>query len=304
MNGKPAVSLIFVNYNATGFLKRALESLERSEPALDKELIVVDNCSRDKDAVKKLCRCYHCRLVFLKKNHGYGTGANRGFSISRGDFVAIVNPDVEFAPQSISNLISFMKDNPGVGVVAPQLLYPDKTPQPSSRRLPKLRYIFAGRRSLLLRIIPQYAPAREFLYTDVFQHGQPMEVEAVIGTLMMFRRNAFNSVGGFDESYFMFAEDLDICRRLREKGWQVYLETRVKIIHYYGGVRRRWRRFTEFHRIKALYRFFTQGKGALSRLFYMIAFAGYLFIVEGAGVVGLSEYEYSWRLQDKKYEKA
>lgn len=304
MNQKPVVSIIFVNYNSTGFLKRALVSLERSEPDLNKEVIVVDNCSRNREAVKDLCRSYHCRLVLLKKNRGYGAGANRGFYYSGGDFVAVVNPDIEFTPQSLSTLISFMKDNPRVGVVAPQLLYPDKTPQPSSRRLPKLRYIFAGRRSPLLRIFPQYAPAREFLYTDVFHQGQPVEVEAVIGTVMLFRRTAFNSVGGFDEGYFMFAEDLDICQRLREKGWHVYLTPGVKITHYYGGVRRRWRRFTEFHRIKGLYRFFTRGKGNLTRMFYTIAFASYLFILEGAGVVGLSEYEYSWRLPDKKYEKS
>jgi GT2 family glycosyltransferase len=297
---RPSVSLIFINYNSTDFLERALLSLKQAEPELDKEIIVVDNCSYDREAVKRLCERFFCRLVLLKKNRGYGAAANRGFLHARGDFITVVNPDVEFTPQALSRLVAFMIENDDVGVVAPQLLYPDRTPQPSSRRLPKLRYILAGRRSPLVRLFPRYAPAREFLYTDVWQQTAPVEVEAVIGTLMVFRRTAFASVGGFDENYFMFAEDLDICQRLREQGWKVYLDPGVKIVHYYGGVRRRWRRFTEFHRIKALYRFFIRGKSRVIKIFYAVAFAGYLFIIEGGGLVGLGEYEYSWRLRAKR----
>lgn len=300
MKGKPDISLVFVNYNSTAFLERALLSLKQAEPELDREVIVVDNCSYDKEEVKSLCRRYSCRLVLLGKNRGYGAAANRGFFHARGDFVAVVNPDIEFTTQAVSKLVAFMTENERAGVVGPQLLYPDRTPQPSSRRLPKLRYIFAGRRSPLVRLFPHYAPAREFLYAEVWQETSPVEVEAVIGTFMLFRRAAYISVGGFDESYFMFAEDLDICQRIREKGWKVYLDPRVRIIHYYGGVRRRWRRFTEYHRIKALYRFFTKRKSCLPRMGYAVAFAGYLFITEGAGLAGLSEYEYSWRLQDKR----
>ncbi|MCR4423112.1 MAG: glycosyltransferase family 2 protein [candidate division WOR-3 bacterium] len=300
MKRRPSVSLIFINYNSTDFLERALLSLEQAEPELDKEIIVVDNCSYDRESVKRLCGRFFCRLVLLNKNRGYGAAANRGFLHARGDFITVVNPDVEFTPQALSRLVAFMNENDDVGVVAPQLLYPDRTPQPSSRRLPKLRYILAGRRSPLVRLFPRYAPAQEFLYTDVWQQTAPVEVEAVIGTLMVFRRTAFVSVGGFDENYFMFAEDLDICQRLREQGWKVYLEPGVKIVHYYGGVRRRWRRFTEFHRIKALYRFFIRGKSRMIKIFYAVAFAGYFFIIEGGGLVGLGEYEYSWRLRAKR----
>ncbi|MEO0005267.1 MAG: hypothetical protein ABIK49_04615, partial [candidate division WOR-3 bacterium] len=105
------------------------------------------------------------------------------------------------------------------------------------------------------------------------------------------------AVKGFDETYFMFAEDLDICQRLRDQGWEVFLEPRANIIHHYGGVRRRFRRFTEFQRIKGLHRFFTQRAGKLKRVLLTVGFAGYYFVLEAVGLLGLGEFEYSWQEQ-------
>jgi GT2 family glycosyltransferase len=112
---------------------------------------------------------------------------------------------------------------------------------------------------------------------------------------MVFRRAAFAAVGGFDEEYFMFAEDLDICNRLRQMGWQVFLEPGAKVVHYYGAVRRSWRRWTEYQRVRALHRFFTRQSGFLSSLMLTPAFAGYYFTLEALGLVGLGEFEYSWQ---------
>ncbi len=289
------VSVIFINHRSTELLAQALKSLVESEQELDKEVIVVDNASGENEGIVELCRCYNARLIRLRRNIGYGAAANLGFCYAQEKYIAVSNPDVEFLPKTVTRLLDFLENTPEAGVVSPQLLYPNGEPQPSCRRLPKLRYVVAGRRSFLRRLFPAYPPAREFLYLGVEERKEPVEVEAVIGTFMVFRRQAFTEVGGFDERYFMFAEDLDICQRLTQKGWRVFLLPQVRIYHHYGGVRRKRRRFTEYHRIKSLYRFFTKGKGAIGSLFLAVAFAGYFFALEALGVLGLGEFEYSWQ---------
>lgn len=295
MEMRRKLSVVFVNHNSTTFLEKAIITLKRSEPEVELETIVVDNASQDRDRVRDVCEKQGVRLLILSQNLGYGAAANRGAQYARGEYLAVANPDIEFLPGAVRNLVRFLEDTPEVGVVSPQLLYPDGTPQPSCRRFPRLRYIFAGRRSPLLRLFPHYPLLKEFLYLGIEEAKEPVEVEAVIGSFMLFRRAAFERVGGFDERFFMFAEDLDICHRLRQQEWRVFLEPKARIRHYYGGVRRKRRRFSEFHRIKSLYLFFIQRKPRPFRLIFTVLFAGYLFLLEAAGMVGVGEFEYSWR---------
>jgi hypothetical protein len=207
----------------------------------------------------------------------------------------VANPDIVFSTPAATGLVQFLDQHPDAGAVSPQLRYPDGTPQPSARRLPRLRYILAGRRSPFARILPQYALAREFLYADAHLAAGPVPVEAVIGTLVTFRRPALDQVAGFDEGFFMYAEDMDICRRLRQAGWTVYLDPRVTVEHFYGGVRRRFQRFGDYQRLKALMRYFILGTGWPARLALQTAFAAYLFLSEAGWLVGLREFEYSWQ---------
>ncbi len=290
----PALTVVFVNYNSTRELAGALASLPEACRGLEFEVVVADNRSGDPEALKQTCRRYGARLMLLPRNLGYGAAANRGFRRAAGRYVAVANPDLVFTPGAVKSLVGFLEEHPEAGVVGPQLLYPDGTPQPSARRFPRLRYVLAGRRSPLLRLFPRYSLSREFLYQDADREELPVPVEAVIGTFMVFRRTALDVVRGFDERFFMFAEDMDICRRLHEGGWQVYLDPRVRIEHYYGGVRRRYRRFSEYQRLKALCQFLCLGRNAVSRTLLAFACACYLVAVEAGLLLGLGEYEHSW----------
>jgi len=291
----PDLTIVFINYNSARLLDRALASLSEAEPRLRVESLVVDNASRDRAELVKVCRRWKARLVLLGRNAGYGAAFNRGYRHASGRYVAVANPDLVFSTPAMSGLVRFMDEHPGVGAVSPQLRYPDGTPQPSARRLPRLRYILAGRRSPLARVFPRYAPARDFQYADAHLAAEPVEVEAVIGTLVTFRRPALDQVAGFDEGFFMYAEDMDICRRLRQAGWTVYLDPRVTVEHFYGGVRRRFQRFGDYQRLKALMRYFILGRGWPARLALQTAFAAYLFLSEAGWLVGLREFEYSWQ---------
>ncbi|MEO0086275.1 MAG: glycosyltransferase family 2 protein [candidate division WOR-3 bacterium] len=291
----PTLTVVFINFNSTRFLDQALASLAAAEPEAAIEKVVVDNASKDREEVKAVCTRHGCRLLALARNVGYGAAANRGFRVARGRYVAVANPDVEFSAGSMSALVRLMEATPGCGAVSPQLVYPDGTPQPSARRFPRLRFALAGRRSVTARLFPGLSRVQEFQYQGIEQAQAPVPVEAVIGTCVLFRREALAAVSGFDERYFMFAEDVDICRRLGQAGWQVLLEPRVKVRHFYGGVRQRFRRLTGFHRLRALRQFFEEDQPASLRALLTFGFVAYLCVTEAAGLVGLGEFEYSWR---------
>ena len=264
------------------------------------EAIVVDNASRDLGELVVVCRRYGARLLRLSRNLGYGTAFNRGYAHARGRYAAVANPDLEFSSPALSGMVKFMDARPEVGAVSPQLYYRDGTPQPSARRFPRLRYVFAGRRSPLTRLFPRYAPARDFQYADAHRSSEPLAVEAVIGTLVIFRREALDAVAGFDEGFFMYAEDLDICRRIRRAGWDVLLLPQFRVTHLYGAVRRQAPEFGDYQRLKALRRFFGLGAGAVARVLLDVAFAAYLAVSEAGWLVGLREFEYSWQSAARK----
>ncbi len=291
----PDLTIVFINYNSARLLGRALSSLRNAEPCLAVETLVVDNASRDRAEVVAVCRRHGARLLLLGRNAGYGSAFNRGYRRSIGRYVAVANPDLIFSSPAMTELVRFMDEHPEAGAVSPQLEYADGTPQPSARRYPSLRYVLAGRRSPLARIFPRYTPARDFQYADVHLANEPVSVEAVIGTLVVFRRPAIEQVAGFDEGFFMYAEDMDICRRLRGAGWQVYVDPRARVTHFYGGVRRRFQQFGDYQRLKALMRFFGLGRAGFARLGLRLAFAAYLSLSEAGWLVGLREFEYSWQ---------
>jgi GT2 family glycosyltransferase len=296
----PDLTIVFINYNSARLLERALATLRDAEPRLRVETLVVDNGSRDRAELVEVCRRRDARLVLLGRNAGYGAAFNRGYRYASGRYVAVANPDVVFSTPAMTGLVAFMDEHPDAGAVSPQLMYQDGTPQPSARRLPRLRYILAGRRSPLARILPRYAPARDFLYADAHRATGPVPVEAVIGTLVTFRRSALDQVSGFDEGFFMYAEDMDICRRLGQSGWGVFLDPRQTVEHFYGGVRRRFQRFGDYQRLKALMRYFVLNQGLLARLALRVAFAGYLFLSEAGRLAGLREFEYSWQAASRR----
>lgn len=275
-------------------------SLSRLDDSPTREAIVVDNASIGEEDPEAVCRRHGARLVRLRRNRGYGAAANVGSRYARGRFVAVANTDIRFEGDILRVLVNQLECSPGLGVVGPQLVYPDGCPQPSARRYPRLRYVLFGRRSPLRLVLPDARLGRAFLYRDAEASSTPVSVEAVIGTFMVFRRGAFDAVGGFDERYFMFAEDVDICRRLRGQGWDVMLVPGARLEHYYGGVRRRHRRFTEFHRIKALCRFLAAGRSWPVRGMILLGGFGYLALGELAGLAGVYEFEYSWRLRETR----
>ncbi|MEO0078867.1 MAG: glycosyltransferase family 2 protein, partial [candidate division WOR-3 bacterium] len=288
----PKLSLVIVNYNTAAFVDRALATFVAGEMPFKTEVIVVDNASAE--PVLGVCARYGVPLLQLGANLGYGAAANRAARQACGEYLAVANPDIAFGRDTARRLVDCLDTQERVGVVGPQLVYPDGTPQPSARRYPRLRYLLVGRRSPLVRLMPRLRSAREFLYAGTEQATGPVEVEAVLGTCMVFRRSAFDAVGGFDERYFLFAEDMDICRRLADNGWKSVVEPMARLEHYYGGARRRHRLFAEYQRVKALARFMGQGLSVTGRILTAFGGAAYCLLLAAGDALELHEFEYSW----------
>jgi len=290
----PKLSVVFVNYNSIQLTSRAIASLKKNSGGIPLEMLVVDNASADRAAVRTLCDEYGAKSVLLRHNIGYGRAANRAARFASGEYLAIANPDLEFPDGAVRELVSFMDRTPSAGVVGPQLVYPDGTLQPSARRYPRLRYVFAGRRSPVAYVFPGSVFRREFQYLERPATVGPLQVESVVGPFMLFRRRAFDSVHGFDGGFFMFSEDVDICQRI-SADWGVYLLPSARVLHHVGQTRRHYRGLTEFHRIRSLRRFWVRNVGVLGRGLLSVMLGGYLAMLLLLLLLGAGENEYSWR---------
>lgn len=290
------MTVVFVSHNSSRDLARALDSLRRSAAGGAVRILVVEN-GAEAAAARAVCDRSGAELVVPGRNLGYGPAANQAAGVVTSEYLAVANPDVVFGPETLRELADFLDRHPDAGVVAPQLVYPDGSPQPSARRRPGLRYLLAGRRSPLARLRrrPSRA-AREFQYLGSEAAVEPLAVDAVVGCFMLFRRRAFEEVGGFDPGYFMFAEDIDICLRLAPR-WRVYLLPFSRLVHVVGASRRRARSFTEFHRVRSLRRLFRRSHARALGPLIDLLFAGYLACLLATGLVGLGEHEHSWQMR-------
>jgi GT2 family glycosyltransferase len=219
-------------------LRGALDSLNRYPPQYPVEVIVVDNASQPPIADGDWPMTNELKLVRNLENRGYGAAANQGIALARGKYVAIANADIEFLDGTLDRLVDFLDRNPDAGVVAPQFLWSDMTPQPSARRFPRLDFVFAGRRSVVTRFFPNRRKVREFLYAGIEDSPVAVPVEVAIGAFLVAPRVVLEAVQGFDESYFMFVEDADLCRRVSQAGKGVFVLPPVRMIHHCGAARR------------------------------------------------------------------
>lgn len=202
---------------------------------LDVPLVVVDNASGD--GTLDFLRAWTDRsprisLVALPRNLGYAAAVNRAFAAAGGRDVLLVNPDVELHdPTVVQALASFLEESPRVGVAGPRLLYPDGTPQPSARLFPSAMALLGS-----LRAARRLAPARRSYerYLEPSHGSEARAVDWVIGAAMLIRREAFDSVGGWDEGFFLYMEDADFCRRCTQAGWEVAYVPEAVLRHGYA----------------------------------------------------------------------
>ena len=222
------VAAVIVSYNVADLLVRCVESL-RADGI--RRIVVVDNASAD-GSVEAIRRADpEVEVVPLTTNIGYGGGANRGVARTTEPHVLVLNPDVEVEPGSTKVLLEALARDPRLALVGPGIETPEGELYPSARTFPDLTD--AAGHAFLHFVWPSNPFSRRYRMLD-WDHGDARDVDWVAGTHLLARRSAWDEVDGFDESFFMYMEDVDLCWRLKLAGWRVGYEPAARVTHRIG----------------------------------------------------------------------
>ena len=223
------VAPVIVNYNTCDDLRRCLLSLEEKLGRLP--AVVVDNGSTDGSREMVRGEFPWVRLAENPGNPGYASACNLGIRTAREPYVFILNSDVEFVQGGLEEVVSYLDEHPGVAALGPLVLNGDGSLQMSCRRFPSmLENVVHG---FLGELWPDNPFTRSYQMKDL-DREEPCEVDWVSGAAMLLRREAALDVGGFDEAYFMYVEDVDLCWRLRRAGYGVVFHPAFRLVHHIG----------------------------------------------------------------------
>jgi len=220
--------VVVVSYNSAGTLEACVAPLV-GEDMFD--VVVVDNASQDgsADAVADL----PVEVVTLDHNRGFAYGCNRGWRSGSSPFVLFLNPDARIDRKSLLRLIQVLKDHEDVGAVGPRITAEDGSLELSQRRFPRLRSTYA-QALFLHRILPRASWVDEVVH-DPALYEKSHAAEWISGACVLIRREALERIGGWDDGFFMYGEDKDLCRRLWNAGYSVRYEPCASVVHI-GGV--------------------------------------------------------------------
>ncbi len=251
------IAAILVNYNAGAELARALRSIADEMAGRAWEAVVVDNASTDGSAASVAEFAPMVRLVQNTVNVGFSRGVNQGLAASTAPLVLIMNPDCRLVAGAVATLRGVLDARPDCAIAGPRILNPDGSVQGSARGDPDMLTGLFGRTALLGRLVPFLPVAkRNVVAEEAIRSGEKsVVVDWLSGACMLARRTALEQVGGFDERFFLYWEDADLCRRLRAGGHHVRYVPAATAIHRVGQSSRSARTFAirAFHRSAYLY---------------------------------------------------
>ncbi len=248
------ISVLIVSYNTRQYLRNCLSSFYGTAPRCSWEIVVIDNGSSD-GSLSMLSKLFpEVRVINNSSNLGFAHANNQGLKVSRGEYLLLLNPDT-ISLNSVDRLVEFMDSNPKCGIVGGKVLNPDGSIQPTCRSFPSLTLLPFGRESPFTRLRPGNPWSRRFLCTDM-GYEKINKVDAVGGVFMMLRRKLLDRIGGFDESYFLFVEDVDLCYRTRKSGWEICYVPYASVIHFGGRSTQSVKSRAVYHHYRGIYRFF------------------------------------------------
>lgn len=245
-------SAVIVNYNAGALLSACVGSLlaDTEHPPL--EIVVVDNASSDTSLADVHAAYPNVTIIETGANLGYARAANRGIAATSAPLVAVLNPDLVVAPGTGAQLCAPFAEDVRLGAAGPRVLDPDGSTYPSARRQPGLGTAIGH--ACFARVAPQNHWTRRYRGEDL-DPRIARSVDWVSGAAVWLRRTALDAIGGWDESYFMYVEDVDLCWRLRMAGYTIRYEPAGSVVHVQGATtaQRPYRMIVEHHR--SWYRF-------------------------------------------------
>lgn len=225
------VSVIIVNYNTGPLTGACVESLLKQELSSELEIIVVDNASQDESVSFLRSDWPEITVIANKENLGLAAGVNTGLKQAGGQYYLVLNPDIIALPGAMEHMVKYLQENPSVGIVGGKLLSPNGRLQYSCFRFYTPMTILQRRTWLGKTKFGRKGVAR-FLMKD-YDHETIRDVDWLMGSCLMLRAAAVRQVGGMDERFFLYFEDVDWCRRMGEAGWRVVYLPSSEFSHYY-----------------------------------------------------------------------
>jgi N-acetylglucosaminyl-diphospho-decaprenol L-rhamnosyltransferase len=217
------ISGVVVTHDPHPDVARCLASLA---PQVE-ELVVVANLPLELELPS------NARLVENERPQGFSANVNRGVAETRGEFVVIANPDTEPAPDAVRILRDFATERPCCGIDGPQLRYPDGRWQPSRRRFPTVRGTLARRTPLRYLTHPFERQRGHYLLDE--PPADPVQADWMLAAFLLLRREMLDELGGFDEHFRLYGEDIDLCYRAAKAGWERWYVPQALVTHRYAA---------------------------------------------------------------------
>lgn len=224
------VSIIIPSFNTKDLTLACIDSIIKSIKDLNYEIIVIDNASEDSSDIEILSlksNIQNLNVIINKNNLGFSKAVNKGIKQSKGEYILILNSDTKVKGESISKLLEFARKTQDAGVIGPRLVNKDGSDQPSCFRFPTIvgaiKEYWLGIKGSFEKYIPV-----------MNSHSPFVGVDAVVGAAFLISPLALQKVGLFDERYFMYYEDIDYCRRVKQALLKVYYFPASELIHYHG----------------------------------------------------------------------
>ena len=299
------LTIVIVNWNVSSLLRRCLTSIyTHTSPSLALSVIVVDNASTDGSVSMVRREFPRVELIANHENLGFTRGNNQalravGFEehipeigdsgtgpippTSLPRYVLLLNPDTEIVDEALATMVAYMDTQPDVGVVGPQLRFPDGTVQSSRRRFPTLATAFMES-TVIQQWWPDNPVARRYYVLD-HPEDAVLDVDWVVGACLMARSEAIQEAGLLDESFFMYSEELDWCRRIRNQGWRVVYLPTAQVVHHEGKSSEQVVPARHIHFQRSKVRYFRKHHGWLPatvlRIFLLLTYV-FQLLLEGA----------------------
>ena len=222
------VDAVVVSYNSRPHLRDCVAQLSNLE---DVHAIVVDNASSD----GSLETVYDLSVTVIRRseNSGFAAGCNDGWRAGGAPYVLFLNPDATIDEMSLRTLVARLEEDAVLGAVAPRIEHPDGSLAWSQRRFPRLRATYA--RALFLHRIFPHSTWSDEIIRDRAAYEAPASPEWLSGACLLVRRAALEAIGGWDDGFFLYGEDIDFCRRLRQRGYDLRFEPAARAVHFEGG---------------------------------------------------------------------
>ena len=223
------LSISIVNYNTKDFLRNCLKSIFKNTYKINYEIFVVDNASSDGSPETVEKEFLQVNLIRNKENIGFAKANNQAFKEASGSYFLLLNPDCSMKNDTLYEMVQFMNKHPEIGIAGCKIVNPNGRIEFSANRFPNLFTEFS------LKFRKKLAGSNGYFDRLLkWNYNKSREVDWVSGAFLIIRSKAYREVQGMDENYFLYFEEIDLCKRVKKRGWKIYYNSNCEVLHEHG----------------------------------------------------------------------